>query len=217
MIGLFIMDVTGSTSNSNSKDISRYLAKLEQRIKVWCEDLPVSYINYRMGDELFFVSSSPANTMVLSYYIKLCWPFKKQPIKFGISIGEAQLPTSNFEHWNDPLIKHARLALDEIKDQDLTDFNLVYDSDITPLCNTIFYYLTDILNEHTEVQRDVFLASLTHESQNELAVHLNKSVSTISAHLKKARSKQLHTIEQNLSTLFPNYDERMREKIKKSI
>lgn len=197
MTGLFIMDVSGSTSHDNMVTVSRLLVTLEENIKNWTSDFK-SYINYRMGDELFFICESPSTTLVLAYYIKLVWPLFNQPVKFGIAVGDIEFPNQHIEQWNDPLIKSARIALNDIKSNDAVDFKLVGSDEDALYNDVLFYYLTDIMQNQTPLQREIFLASLTTDSQKELAALTRRSNSTISNHLKKGRSKQLHLIEQLL-------------------
>ncbi|KAA1040271.1 hypothetical protein [Macrococcus equipercicus] len=217
MLGIFIMDVSHSTSFHNTEEISHFLRKLERRIEAWSAVLPHSYVNFRMGDELFFVSDSPSSTLVLAYYIKLLWPFNHQPVKFGIAVGEAALPDHSFEHWNDPLIKQARLALDEIKTHELVDFKLAAPVDTALYNDILFYYLTDILQSQTAMQRQVYLMNLTAATQKELAETFQKSISTISTHLKKGRSRQLALILQSLERFDETYEPRMKQLIHDSI
>ncbi|GGB06239.1 sigma-70 family RNA polymerase sigma factor [Macrococcus hajekii] len=197
MIGLFIMDVSGSTSHNNAEEISHKLYQLEQAIIEWTVPLNRSYVNFRMGDELFFVTDSPGSMLILAYYIKLSWPLKSQTLKFGMAIGDSPLPDEDFEHWNAPIIKQARLALDSIKTNEQTDLCLAA-QDASLINHVLFYYLTDILQQHTDIQREVLLCNLSIPVQKELALYMDKSVSTVSTHLKKARSKQLELIEQEL-------------------
>ena len=213
MLGIFIMDVTHSTSYHNTEEISDFLIKLEKNITEWTAVLPRSYVNFRMGDELFFVSDSPSSTLVLAYYIKLLWPFNNQPIKFGIAIGDALMPDNQFEHWNDPLIKRARVALDDIKTHDQVDFKLVAPDDSSLYNHILFYYLTDIMQMQTDIQRQVYLHSLTTSTQKELARLCSKSVSTISTHLKKGRSRQLMLIQQSLKDYDETFEPRMEQLI----
>lgn len=198
MTGLFIMDVSGSTSHDNMDVVSRTLMKLEEEIKNWTSDFR-SYINYRMGDELFFVCESAGTALVLAYYIKLIWPLNHQPVKFGIAAGDVDFPDDGIEQWNDPLIKSARLALIDIKSNEAADFKIAGTFDTTLYNDVLFYYLTDIIQNQTPLQREIFLVSLITPSQKELANVTRRSSSTISAHLKKGRAKQLHLIEQTLS------------------
>lgn len=53
MIGLFIMDVSGSTAHGNADEISHRLQQLETAINQWTQPLNRRYVNFRMGDELF--------------------------------------------------------------------------------------------------------------------------------------------------------------------
>lgn len=135
--------------------------------------------------------------LIIAYYIKLSWPLKSQTLKFGLSIGESELPEADFEHWNAPIIKKARQALESIKTNDQVDLCLSAEN-VSMMNHVLFYYMTDILRQHTDIQREILLMSLSIPVQRELAHEMDKSFSTVSTHLKKARSKQLDLIEQEL-------------------
>lgn len=53
MLSIFIMDVSNSTQLNNTDDISKALEGITESIEQWTQSLNFSYINYRMGDELF--------------------------------------------------------------------------------------------------------------------------------------------------------------------
>lgn len=55
MLSIFIMDVSNSTQLNNTDDISKALEGMTESIEQWTQSLNFSYINYRMGDELFLL------------------------------------------------------------------------------------------------------------------------------------------------------------------
>ncbi|WP_414046459.1 hypothetical protein ACMGE7_05835 [Macrococcus equi] len=202
MLSLFVMDVSGSTKLNNSEKISQMLEKLTADIHNWTKDLSFSYVNFRMGDELFFVCDSVSVTLLTSFYIKLLWPFKAQPVKFGISASHDPLPEGNLEHWNAPVIKQARTNLSKIKQSDVSDFFLTINGTNVDVINNVLYpYLTEITNQHSDMQRKAVLLSYCYTQQKEIAETLNKSISTISEHLKKGHKKQLTLIEAALQNI----------------
>lgn len=202
MLSLFVMDVSGSTKYNNTESISNTLMKLTEEIEQWTKDVSFKYINFRMGDELFFVSDSLSVTLLTSFYIKLLWPFKLQPIKFGIAASSEEIPSGNLEHWNAPIIKQARRNLTQIKQSDITDFHLtIEDQDVTFINNILYPYLTEIVHNHSETQQQVLLLSYVYEQQKEIAQVLGKGLSTISEHLKKSHKRQLMLIEAALTQL----------------
>ncbi|MFC6291496.1 hypothetical protein BHU61_04285 [Macrococcus epidermidis] len=202
MLSLFVMDVSGSTKYDNSEAISNALVNLTDEIEQWTKDVSFKYINFRMGDELFFVSDSLSATLLTSYYIKLLWPYKSQPIKFGIAASNEEIPTGNLEHWNAPIIKQARRNLTQIKQSDITDFHLtIEEQDVTVINNVLYPYLTEIVHNHSEMQQQVLLLSYVYDQQKEIAQILGKGLSTISEHLKKSHKKQLMLIEAALKKL----------------
>lgn len=202
MLSLFVMDVSGSTKFNNTEEISKYLIHLTKEIEHWTQDVGFKYINFRMGDELFFVSDSLSATLFTSYYIKLLWPYKNQPIKFGIAASDIPIPEGNLEHWNAPIIKSARQNLAQIKHTDISDFYLsIEDQDVDIINQVLYPYLTEIVHNHSDMQRKVVLLSFVYAHQKEIAQALNKGISTISEHLKKGHKKQLLLIEAALSDL----------------
>jgi len=216
MIGLFIMDVSGSTAQGNTDEVRHKLQQLEKAINQWTQSLNRRYVNFRMGDELFFVCDSPGDMLIIAYYIKLSWPLKSQTLKFGLSIGESELPEANFEHWNAPIIKKARQALENIKTNDQVDLYLSAEN-VSMINHVLFYYMTDILHHHTDIQREILLMSLAIPIQRELAHEMGKSFSTVSTHLKKARSKQLDLIEQELIQYSSGINEAVRKDIRQTL
>lgn len=207
MLSLFVMDVSGSTKFNNTAQISEQLIQLTADIQHWTQDVSFTYTNFRMGDELFFVSDSLYATLMTSFYIKLIWPFKQQPIKFGIAVSDDEIPEGNLEHWNAPIIKEARVNLAQIKHSDVSDFYLSYHHPTTSIINDVLYpYLTEIVHGQSEMQRQVILLSYVFEQQKEIATVLEKGLSTISEHLKKGHKKQLALIEAALRNLDDTYD-----------
>ncbi len=205
MLSLFVMDVSGSTKYDNTAAISHTLVHLTEEIEQWTKDVSFKYINFRMGDELFFVSDSLSATLFTSFYIKLLWPYKSQPIKFGIAASNEEIPTGNLEHWNAPIIKQARRNLTQIKQSDITDFHLtIEEQDVTVINNVLYPYLTEIVHNHSEMQQQVLLLSYVYDQQKEIAQVLGKSLSTISEHLKRSHKKQLMLIEAALTQLDHN-------------
>ncbi|WP_414049633.1 hypothetical protein [Macrococcus animalis] len=208
MLSLFVMDVSGSTKFNNTDAISKQLIQFTKEIDHWTQNVSFKYINFRMGDELFFVSDNLSATLFTSYYIKLLWPFNNQPVKFGIAVSDEAIPKGNLEHWNAPIIKQARHNLAQIKQGDMSDFYLTIDHHNVDIFNNILYpYLTEIVHNHSDMQRKVILLSYVYEQQKEIAKVLDKGVSTISEHLKKGHKKQLLLIEAALADLANLVDE----------
>ncbi|MGZ9848991.1 helix-turn-helix domain-containing protein [Macrococcus psychrotolerans] len=200
MLSIFIMDVSNSTQLNNTDDISKALEGMTESIEQWTQSLNFSYINYRMGDELFFVSDCTHATLLISYYIKLLWPYKSQPVKFGIAAGNEEVPKRHIEHWNSKLTKAARNNLERIKKSDISDFYVTIEATDMSLYNDVLFpYLTEIVQNHSLLQQAIFQQSLYIDTQKEIAQLNNKSVSTISEHLNKAHYKQLGLIKKHLT------------------
>ncbi|UBH12136.1 hypothetical protein [Macrococcus armenti] len=216
MLSLFIMDVSSSTQMNNQSDIRNAMENITAQVERWSEPLQFKYTNFRMGDELFFVCDNLASTLLISYYIKLIWPFKAQPVKFGIAAGDEPVPDMNIEHWNSKLTKLARTNLEQIKRSDITDFQLsIYDMNTDIYNDVLFPYFTSIVKAHSKLQQSILVQSLYTETQKEIAQINHKSESTISSHLNKAQYKQLSLIKKHLLTF--DTDIRIEKNIKASL
>ena len=189
MISLLIMDVSGSTKSAQG--LSEDIKWLEKEISDWLEHQEKSYVNYRMGDELFIISSKPHYTLFIAFYAKLLWRENSFPLKCSFHTIDVEYPKTDPEEWTHAAIKDTRNALDEVKKSTIQDFTGV---DIDSSIDVALMYVTDILNNLTGLQREVLLLKMSGLTQKEIAETLNKSHSTISAHLQKSRGRQLEVI-----------------------
>ena len=189
MISLLIMDVSGSTKSAQG--LSEDIKWLEKEISDWLEHQEKSYVNYRMGDELFIISSKPHYTLFIAFYAKLLWQENSFPLKCSFHTIDVEYPETDPEEWTHAAIKDTRNALDEVKKSTIQDFTGV---DIDSSIDVALMYVTDILNNLTGLQREVLLLKMSGLTQKEIAETLNKSHSTISAHLQKSRGRQLEVI-----------------------
>lgn len=189
MISLLIMDVSGSTKATEG--LSKEIKWLEKEISCWLDDEEKSYVNYRMGDELFIISSKPHYTLFIGVYAKLLWRENSFPLKCSSHTIDIEYPDTNPEEWTHASIKDTRAALDAVKKSQIQDFAGV---DIEESIDVALMYVTDILNNLTVLQREVLLLKMSGLTQKEIAHVLNKSHSTISAHFQKSRGRQLEVI-----------------------
>ncbi|SOC38995.1 helix-turn-helix transcriptional regulator [Salinicoccus kekensis] len=189
MISLLIMDVSGSTRAT--KELPKEIKWLEHEISCWLDGEEKSYVNYRMGDELFVLSSKPHFTLFIAFYAKLLWWETEFPLKCSFHTVDIQYPDVDPEEWTDASVKDVRNSLDAIKNSSIQDFAGV---GMPEAANVALMYATDILNNLTKLQREVLLLKMTGITQKEIAEILNKSHSTISAHFRKSRGAQLEVI-----------------------
>ena len=197
MISLLIMDVSGSTKAT--QDLSKEIKWLEKEISGWLSHQEKSYVNYRMGDELFIISSKPHYTLFIAFYAKLLWRENSFPLKCSFHTIDEKFPETDPEEWTDAGIKETRIALDNVKKSAIQDFAGV---DIDCSIDVALMYVTDILNNLTGLQREVLLMKMSNMTQKEIASSLNKSHSTISAHFQKSRGRQLEVILNFLESCY---------------
>src|SRR5699024_9303151 len=197
MISSLIMDISGSSGAD--KEVFDDLKMLEYDIKSWILDNDFSHVDYRMGDELFVLSSIPHNTLFIAIYAKLLWPHNDFPLKCSIHTADVEPPAGDPEHWSHKSIKDTRKALGELKKSAIQDFTSpdLPDSIVIPLM-----YLTDIINNMTPLQREVVLLKLSGRRQTDIARILDKNESTVSAHYSKSRGRQFGIITNFLSDYY---------------
>lgn len=189
MISSLIMDISGSSDAG--KEVFDDLRWLETEIQSWVSDNDFSHVNYRMGDELFVLSSIPCTTLFIAIYAKLLWPHTDFPLKCSYHTADVEPPAEDPEQWSHQSIKDTREALGDIKKSPIQDFaSPKMPNDVAiPLM-----YLTDILNGMTPLQQEVASLRLSGMPQTDIARILDKNESTISAHYSKSRGRQLGII-----------------------
>ncbi|WP_017549014.1 sigma factor-like helix-turn-helix DNA-binding protein [Salinicoccus carnicancri] len=194
MISSLIMDISGSSGAD--KEVFDDLKTLESDIRTWILDDDFSHVDYRMGDELFVLSSTPHNTLFIAIYAKLLWPHNDFPLKCSFHTADVEPPAGDPEQWSHQSIKDTREALGEIKKSAIQDFTSpgLPDRIAIPLM-----YLTDIINNMTPLQREVALLKLSGRRQTDIARILDKNESTVSAHYSKSRGRQFSIIMTYLS------------------
>lgn len=215
MLSMLIMDVSGSTRASET--IFEELKQLETSIHSWLKDDAHFHVNYRMGDELFILSSKAHYTLFIAFYAKLLWNEKDFPLKCSFHTAEIDYPTGDPEEWSHASIKETRNALEDIKSSGIQDFASV---EIPEEINIALMYATDIFNNMTRAQQDVVRLKISGERQKDIAHSLNKSHSTISAHFMKSRGNQLTIILEFLKDYYQvdtmEIAQRFKDSIKKS-
>jgi hypothetical protein len=204
-VSVFIMDVSNSSVEELSGDLSNYLHQLEERISIWTKDIATTKVIHRSGDEIVVVSSGYATAYTLAFYISRLWKFKDHKPYFGLSFGDIHddVSTLNIETWIHPIMKQARRSNDLLKlqeqNRDQFNFNLdfkgnkplegyqLFRSQFETLLNAIFRLQQNQINEQTEIQSLVCSLFLILNQQNKVSNLLGRSASTVSSHMKKGK------------------------------
>lgn len=208
-VSVFMMDVTDSSRNW--KEVSSYLETVEAYIKHWTKGLPNVHIKHRLGDEIVCIFDHYATAYTIAFYINQIWRFSDQPPYFGMSFGnvEEDISDIDIDKWNHPLMKHARLANERIKQSsNRTPIILFPDSDAmsipsVEMSNLLLEYQGKLINEQTKLQRLISGLFSVLDEQKMIANLLGKSPSTISSHYKKGNCeiilKTFNTLQRTLN------------------
>src|SRR5699024_3867869 len=189
IISMLILDVSNSTKAS--PEIYNHLSFIERKLRSLNTDNNKIYMNYRIGEELFIISSQPYYTILLSFYAKSLWPASDFPLKCSFHTVHDSYPEYNPDRWNHPSIKAVRESLQTIKKSKLQ----YYASQEMPKgIELALMYGTDIFRTVTPLQQEVMQYYLTGITQKEIAKLTKRSVSTISKHVHASRVKQLTEI-----------------------
>ncbi|WP_237604815.1 MULTISPECIES: sigma-70 family RNA polymerase sigma factor [Salinicoccus] len=205
------MDVSGSSKAT--EDIFENLKWLEKEIGTWLAGDAFSHVDYRMGDELFILSSRENYTQFIAIYAKLLWESGDFPLKCSFHSADMKIPEGDPEQWSHEAIKDTRNALDQVKKSYIQDFaspGMSQEVDIGLM------YATDILNHMTDIQRQVACLKLGGMLQKDISAQLGKYESTISAHYSKSRGRQLASILSFLSEYYHVDDGPIREAFRNS-
>lgn len=186
---MLIMDVTNSTKAP--PEIYEHLSLIERKLQNLNSDDNKLYMKYRMGDELFILSSEPHYTVLLAFYAKSLWPASDFPLKCSFLTVEAPFPEYNPEFWNHWSMKALRESLEEIKKSKVQDFAC---PDMPKGIDIALMYATDIFRNVTALQQEVMQYYLTGMRQKDIAKLTRRSVSTISKHVHASKVKQLTEI-----------------------
>lgn len=186
---MLIMGVSNSTKAP--PEIYEHLSLVERKLQSLNTDENKLYMNYRMGEELFILSSQPYYTILLSFYAKSLWPASEFPLKCSFLTVDVPFPESNPEFWNHWSVKSLRESLQTIKKSKVQDFS---SPDMPRGIEIALMYATDIFRTVTPLQQEVMQYYLTGMSQKEIAKLTKRSVSTISKHVHASKVKQLTEI-----------------------
>lgn len=186
---MLILDVSNSTKAP--PEIYNHLSHIERKLRDLNSDENKLYMNYRMGEELFILSSQPHYTILLAFYAKSLWPASDFPLKCSFHTVDDSYPEYNPDRWNHPSIKAVRESLQTIKKSKVQDFS---SPDMPKGIEIALMYATDIFRTVTPLQQEVMQYYLTGITQKEIARLTKRSVSTISKHVHASRVKQLMKI-----------------------
>ncbi|WP_249871809.1 hypothetical protein [Oceanobacillus saliphilus] len=203
-VSIFIMDVSNSSKENIGNELSEYLEQLKNSIAEWTQNIGVTKVSHRAGDELVVISSGYASAYTLAFYISRIWKFSNHKPYFGLSFGNIQddLSAINIETWIHPLMKQARNANDHLKKQQnrsLFRFALprlsdkqgftVFSKEFEILINTSLTLKQAQMDEQTDIQSLVCSLYLMLGQQNKVSKYLKRTSSTISHHMKQGKTQ----------------------------
>lgn len=203
-VSVFIMDVSNSSKENIGSELSEYLRHLKISIMEWTQDIGVTKVSHRAGDELAVICRGYATAYILAFYISRIWKFKDHKPYFGLSFGNIpqDLSTINIETWIHPLMKQARKANDYLKKQQnrmLFRFELphlsnekgfeAFSRQFEILLNTSLSLKQEQIDEQTEIQSLVFSLYLIRGQQNKVSEYLERTKGTISHHMKQGKTQ----------------------------
>lgn len=232
-VSVFIMDVSNSSKEGVGGELSSYLQHLEERIDVWTKDIVDTKVIHRFGDEIVVVGSGYATAYTLAFYISRLWPFKDHKPYFGLSFGNVQddVSTLNIETWVHPFMKQARYANDMLKKQEQTRDQFYFEladflnektfegyhffrGQFETLLNAILKLQQDQINEQTDIQSLVCSLFIILNQQNKISHFLERSASTVSSHMKKAKCESImgafNNVIKVLSSLQPESEHKQQ-------
>ncbi|MBP2078267.1 hypothetical protein [Oceanobacillus polygoni] len=235
-VSIFIMDVSNSSKENIGNELSEYLEQLKNSIAEWTQNVGVTKVRHRAGDELVVVSSGYASAYTLAFYISRIWKFTDHKPYFGLSFGNIQedLSTINIETWIHPLMKQARNANDYLKNQQnrlLFRFSLprlsdkqgftVFCEQFETLINTSLNLKQVQINEQTEMQSLVCSLYLMLGQQNKVSKYLERTTATISHHMKQGKTQVIlhafYDIVKVLDSLNTQDNYRLTDKLQTTI
>ncbi|WP_245608169.1 sigma-70 family RNA polymerase sigma factor [Salinicoccus luteus] len=205
------MDVSGS-SKANDTLFDR-LKWMEEEITSWLSGQNFFHVDYRMGDELFILSSRAHYTLFVAIYAKLLWDNHGFPLKCSFHTADIPAPEGDPEQWSHEAVKETRNALETIKKSAVQDF---ISPDMDPPVEIALMYATDILDHMTDIQHQVASLKLGGMLQKDISSLLGKNESTISAHYSKSRGRQLEKILEFLSDHYQVDDTPLRSAFSRS-
>lgn len=186
---MLIIDV--SNSSHAPPNIYSHLSYIERKLRSLDSDANKLYINYRVGEELFILSSQAHYPILLAFYAKSLWPASDFPLKCSFHTIDDIYPEYHPDRWDHPAIRAVRESLQTIKKSKVQDFSSPY---MPKGIEIALMYATDIFRTVTPLQQEVMQYYLTGITQKEIARLTRRSVSTISKHVHASRVKQLSEI-----------------------
>lgn len=198
------MDVSDSSEESIGNELSKYLKKVVVSLKEWTgKDMPI-HVSHRAGDELVVISRGYATAYILAFYLSRIWKYTEHKPYFGLSFGDIDddFHTLNIETWIHPLMKHARLANEFLKQQQnrgqfrfvLPDSSKntgyeIFNRQFETLFNTSLLLKQEQINEQTAIQSLVCSLYLMLAQQNKVSQYLGRTRSTVSSHMKNGKTE----------------------------
>ncbi|MDX8046199.1 hypothetical protein SH601_09370 [Gracilibacillus sp. S3-1-1] len=235
-VSVFIMDVSNSSNNDIGNELSSYLQQLQTSITKWTENITITKVSHRAGDELVVVSSGYASAYILAFYISRIWKFVDHQPYFGLSFGNINqdITTLNLETWIHPLMKQARNANDYLKkQQNRSLFHMAlpnvsdkhgwntFSKQFETLINTSFRLKQEHINDQTNIQSLVCSLYLIFGQQSEISQYLERTKGTISHHMKQGKTQVIlqafHNIVELLDSLEVSAEYQLTDMLQKNI
>ncbi|MEH7502667.1 hypothetical protein V7152_11725 [Neobacillus drentensis] len=210
-ISIFILDVSNSSTEKMGEELTVYLDELVDWITCWTKNIGSVQIKHRAGDEIIFVGPGYSTAYTIAFFVSRVWKFKNHMPYFGLAFGdiEKELKKVDLEKWIHPLVKQARYANDQIKQEKnrtLFKFELdqFYPSDVNyslpynqfrnefeKLINTLLNLQLKFIRSQTDIQEVVCSLYLILKQQKAIGTLLGRTAPTISSHFKKGNSEEI--------------------------
>ena len=210
-ISIFILDVSNSSSEQMGDELSGYLDEIVDWITSWTKIIGPVQIKHRSGDEIILVAPGYSTAYTIAFFVSRVWKYKKHMPYFGLAFGdiEKELKEINVEKWIHPLVKQARYANDQIKQEKnrtLFKFELdqFYPGDLNyslpyhhfrnefeTLLNALLNLQLKFISNQTDIQELVCSLYLILNQQKAIGKLLDRTAPTISSHFKKGNSEEI--------------------------
>ncbi|MEH7075698.1 hypothetical protein [Neobacillus drentensis] len=210
-ISIFILDVSNSSSEQMGEELSGYLDEIVNWITSWTKMIGSVQIKHRAGDEIIFAAPGYSTAYTIAFFVSRVWKYKRHMPYFGLAFGDIdkELSKVDLEKWIHPLVKQARYANDQIKQEKnrlLFKFELdqFYPEDLNyrlpyhqfrnefeTLINALLNLQLKFIRNQTDIQELVCSLYLILNQQKAVGKLLGRTAPTVSSHLKKGDSEEI--------------------------
>jgi hypothetical protein len=168
-------------------------------------------VKHLSGDEIIFIGSGYSTAYTIAFYISRIWKYKTNKPYFGLAFGDIDkaLAEIDIEKWIHPLVKQARYANDQLKQEQIRpQFKFELDQffagvqsnscsynhfryEFETLLNTLLNLQQNFIWNQTDIQELVCSMYLILQQQKAVGKLLGRSAPTISSHYKKGNSEEI--------------------------